>query len=175
MLPAESEQPQDVNRKVKQVRAALRASDAFGELSDERAGHFQAVQRLCSQLRVFADAVVRQPRPAAPGVRDHAVARQVETDLDVVDAVFHRALASVKRLAVSARLRFNSQSLVSPEDAPVAGLRSRQLGAESAAHFSARKQAFAFVAVGVTGVGQAHVSAVFQPGNSRGIGRASAA
>src|SRR5215475_14399816 len=91
LLSAEAEQPQNVNRKIEQVRAALRPSDVFGELSDERSGQFQSVQCLCSQVRVFADAVIRQSRPAAPGIRDHAVARQIETDPDVVNAVLHRA------------------------------------------------------------------------------------
>ena len=40
----EFKQPQNVNRKVEQVRAALRPADVFGELPDERAGHFQSVQ-----------------------------------------------------------------------------------------------------------------------------------
>src|SRR5262245_22270029 len=102
MLPDESKQPQNVNRKVEQVRTALRPADVFGELPDVSAGHFQSVQCLCSQLRVFADAVIRQSGAAAPGVRDYAVARQVETDLDVVNAVLHRAFANVILLAVSA-------------------------------------------------------------------------
>src|SRR5262249_44824638 len=114
--------------------AALRASDVFGELPDERAGHFHSVERGRSQMRVFADAVIRESRPVAPGVRNRAVAQQIKIDFDVVIAVSHRVSAGVTRPAVLARLRFDYQSFVSPEDSFVARLRSRQFGTKTATH-----------------------------------------
>src|SRR4030095_182391 len=134
------------------MRASLRPSDLIGELPDERPSYFQSVQPGRSQMRVFADAVIRKPRPMAPGVRKGAVARQIEIDLDVVDAVFHRALAGVNRIAALARLQFNRQSFVSPENAFVARLRPRQFGTKTAAHFPAREQFLARVAVGVASI-----------------------
>src|SRR5881296_3237958 len=89
----EIEQAEAVDRKVEQVRATHRAADGVGQEAHELAIDTPSVETCRSELRVLADARVRQPEAAAPRAADDPVGGDVELHLDVVNRVLHPVAA----------------------------------------------------------------------------------
>ena len=127
--------------------AAAGAADQISELPDEICRELQAVETVCSQLCIFANSVIWQAQTAASGVRDQAILREIEIDLDIMDAVFHRAFTGVSSASIRNGMFLYRQILVAPEDTPIPRFRPEYLGPESAAHLSVFEEFSTFVSI----------------------------
>ena len=129
------------------MRAAAGAADVIGEFFDETCRHAQAVETRSTRLRIFANSVIWQAQTSAPCVRDHAIYRQIEIDLDIVNAVFHRTFTGVSSAPILKEMLLYRQALVTPKDTLIPRSWPEDIGPESAAHLSVFEEFSTFVSI----------------------------